>query len=150
MLHYPKCTAIISENQASSSSHLVLLVIPKIVAVTTCGAVRGDKYGTTATLVLQHSLLLNTNVSLWNDEMSLSWFGGSYEIFQNILLELCYGIRVRNAWYLSFGVYASVGKKELGAVSIRKTVLPGMAIPMLKIRRPNGRLIFNMEIAIRR
>ena len=39
---------------------------------------------------------------------------------------------------------------EQGAVSIRKTVLPGMAIPMLKIRRPNGRLIFNMEIAIRR
>ena len=36
-----------------------------------------------------------------------------------------------------------------GAVSIRKTVLPCMAIPMLKIRRPNGRLIFNMEIAIR-
>ena len=41
-------------------------------------------------------------------------------------------------------------KQYLGAVSIRKTVLPGMAIPMLKIRRPNGRLIFNMEIAIRR
>ena len=40
--------------------------------------------------------------------------------------------------------------RSLGAVSIRKTVLPGMAIPMLKIRRPNGRLIFNMEIAIRR
>ena len=39
-------------------------------------------------------------------------------------------------------------KSGLGAVSIRKTVLPGMAIPMLKIRRPNGRLIFNMEIAI--
>ena len=38
----------------------------------------------------------------------------------------------------------------LGAVSIRKAVLPAMAIPMLKIRRPNGRLIFNMEIAIRR
>ena len=38
----------------------------------------------------------------------------------------------------------------LGAVSIRKTVLPGMVIPMLKIRRPNGRLIFNMEIAILR
>ena len=37
-----------------------------------------------------------------------------------------------------------------GAVSIRKTVLPDMAIPMLKIRRPNGRLIFNMEITIRR
>ena len=41
-------------------------------------------------------------------------------------------------------------KDDLGAISIRKTVLPGMAIPMLKIRRPNGRLIFNMEIAIRR
>ena len=39
---------------------------------------------------------------------------------------------------------------HLGAVSIRKTVLPGMAIPMLKIKRPNGRLIFNMENAIRR
>ena len=36
----------------------------------------------------------------------------------------------------------------LGAVSIRKTVLPGMAIPMLKIRRPTGRLIFNMGIPI--
>ena len=42
------------------------------------------------------------------------------------------------------------GVSDQGAVSIRKTVLPGMAIPMLKIRRPNGRLIFNMEIAIRR
>ena len=40
--------------------------------------------------------------------------------------------------------------EALGAVSIRKTVLPGMAIPMLKIRRPNGCLIFNMEITIRR
>ena len=44
----------------------------------------------------------------------------------------------------------AVWEKQQGAVSIRKTVLPGMAIPMLKIRRPNGRLIFNMEIAIRR
>ena len=43
-----------------------------------------------------------------------------------------------------------IWKCHLGAVSIRKTVLPGMGIPMLKIRRPNGRLIFNMEIAIRR
>ena len=40
--------------------------------------------------------------------------------------------------------------KDLGAVSIRKTVLPGVAIPMLKIRRPNGRLIFNIGIAIPR
>ena len=40
--------------------------------------------------------------------------------------------------------------KVQGAVSIRKTVLPGVAIPMLKIRRPNGRLIFNIGIAIPR
>ena len=39
-------------------------------------------------------------------------------------------------------------EEHLGAVSIRKTVLPGMAIPMLKIRRPNGRLIFSMGIPI--
>ena len=45
---------------------------------------------------------------------------------------------------------SSMYAEAQGAVSIRKTVLPGMAIPMLKIRRPNGRLIFNMEIAIRR
>ena len=37
---------------------------------------------------------------------------------------------------------------DLGAVSIRKTVLQGMTIPILKIRRPYGRLIFYMEIAI--
>ena len=42
----------------------------------------------------------------------------------------------------------SIAKGSQGAVSIRKTVLPGMAIPMLKIRRPTGRLIFNMGIAI--
>ena len=53
----------------------------------------------------------------------------------------------------AFIKYTSTGKcfqSKLGVVSIRKTVLPGMAIPVLKIRRPNGRLIFNMEIAIRR
>ena len=39
-------------------------------------------------------------------------------------------------------------RRRQGAVSIRKTVLLGMAIPMLKIRRPSGRLIFNMGIPI--
>ena len=55
-------------------------------------------------------------------------------------------------WFRSwFGEFPHIcHDRSLGAVSIRKTVLPGMAIPMLKIRRPNGRLIFNMEIAIRR
>ena len=51
---------------------------------------------------------------------------------------------------IKYAKYAMFTRYDLGAVSIRKTVLPGMAIPMLKIRRPNGRLIFNMEIAIRR
>ena len=50
--------------------------------------------------------------------------------------------RIRN-------IYETNGKCQ-GAVSIRKTVLPGVAIPMLKIRRPNGRLIFNIGIAIPR
>ena len=50
-------------------------------------------------------------------------------------------------WKLHIENYNPISQ---GAVSIRKTVLPGMVIPMLKIRRPNGRLIFNMEIAIRR
>ena len=49
-----------------------------------------------------------------------------------------------------WGIVMYICVSDLGAVSIRKTVLPGVAIPMLKIRRPNGRLIFNMEIAIRR
>ena len=35
-----------------------------------------------------------------------------------------------------------------GPVSIRKTVLPGMGIPMLKIKRTLWRLIYNMEIPI--
>ena len=52
--------------------------------------------------------------------------------------------------HYSENLISTVDTDCLGAVSIRKTVLPGMAIPMLKIRRPNGRLIFNMEIAIRR
>ena len=59
-----------------------------------------------------------------------------------------------NSWKNNFELYFYSNFIEacevLGAVSIRKTVLPGMVIPMLKIRRPNGRLIFNMEIAIRR
>ena len=55
-------------------------------------------------------------------------------------------------WFYAILLFAIFIRQRmyLGAVSIRKTVLPGMAIPMLKIRRPNGRLIFNMEIAILR
>ena len=48
-----------------------------------------------------------------------------------------------SAWHMRCGANG-----VQGAVSIRKTVVPGMTIPMLKIRRPNGRLIFNMGIPI--
>ena len=63
--------------------------------------------------------------------------------------------RRENTWWRHDGETPATSlavceENHQGAVSIRKTVLPGMAIPMLKIRRPNGRLIFNMEIAIRR
>ena len=70
------------------------------------------------------------------DTFRLSNFGGAYE---NINLKSMVNME---ALFME--------KADQGAVSIRKTVLPGMAIPMLKIRRPSGRLIFNMEIAIRR
>ena len=69
-------------------------------------------------------------------------------------LEIWMGKKCNSRNVLEYFVHASdmvrYIHKHLGAVSIRQTVLPGMAIPMLKIRRPNGRLIFNMEIAIRR
>ena len=53
----------------------------------------------------------------------------------------------RQLWYCSLSKTLRPHDSQ-GAVSIRKTVLLGMAIPMLKIRRPLGRLIFNMGIAI--
>ena len=56
--------------------------------------------------------------------------------------------RTRSNWTFSKEIPMADAKSNQGAVSIRKTVLPGMAIPMLKIRRPNGRLIFNMGIPI--
>ena len=62
-----------------------------------------------------------------------------------------YGISQNNASrFMIVGNILNYKWNYLGAVSIRKTVWPGMAIPMLKIRRPNGRLMFNMKIAIRR
>ena len=62
-------------------------------------------------------------------------------IFMILLTSWCEFLCVTNITLLYWN-------NPLGAVSIRKMVLPGMAIPMLKIRRPNDRLIFNMEIAI--
>ena len=62
----------------------------------------------------------------------------------------CIGICFFFSAYLQYSKPKYRNCRHQGAVSIRKTVLPGVVIPMLKIRRPNGRLIFNMEIAIRR
>ena len=77
------------------------------------------------------------NVSAWN------WLKNIFkeDLAIPLSLQMCASI---------CGWTADKKNENLGAVSIRKTVLPGMAIPMLKIRRPNGRLIFNMEIALRR
>ena len=75
----------------------------------------------------------------------------TYETFNNDLKKTTFHIKQMSLSVVapSHGL-SNIILQSLGAVSIRKTVLPGMAIPMLKIRRPNGRLIFNMEIAIRR
>ena len=74
---------------------------------------------------------------LWKCFFYLNWAVNHFSNVDNTAK--CF-TSIRHIWNLHI----------LGAVSIRKTVLPGMAIPMLKIRRPNGRLIFNMEITIRR
>ena len=74
-------------------------------------------------------------------------------LLNQILQRLLYTDSCSDSSHFSFDnifVLLKLEHRFLGAVSIRKTVLPGMAIPMLKIRRPNGRLIFNMEIALRR
>ena len=79
----------------------------------------------------------------------------NFVITESIPDSKVHGANMGPTWVLLSPGGPHVGPMNLaiwdqGAISIRKTVLPGMAIPMLKIRRPNGRLIFNMEIAIRR
>ena len=74
-------------------------------------------------------------------------------LFVNIAWGGCWQHIGRDWWSTRFPVkvvnyFWREYRWHLGAVSIRKTVLLGMAIPMLKIRRPLGRLIFNMGIAI--
>ena len=104
----------------------------------------------------------------WNSYFSMmsSVYWDSVQDIKHVYVMICYGIvceqgKSENTAYacqplskkniLWIGLwYCCMDAWHLGAVSIRKMVLPGMAIPMLKIRRPNGRLIFNMEIAIRR
>ena len=106
--------------------------------------------------ILPSQLLLNIYKSYVQSKIDygLSIWGCTTEAnldrtqrIQNLLAR----IMCNNFDYINFRGIEMVRTLRLQrAVSIRKTVLPGMAIPMLKIRRPNGRLIFNMEIAIRR
>ena len=81
---------------------------------------------------------------LWsNDFKQIPWISMILWSYQIDLMNILWILEI--TWQVKL-----IMKNIQGAVSIRKTVLPGVAIPMLKIRRPNGRLIFNMEIAIRR
>ena len=89
-----------------------------------------------------HTRPTKASVSWWN----LKYFAkGSYT---QEIIKVSFDMYYRVASCGTIYMYMIVSSQ--GAVSIRKTVFPGMAIPMLKIRRPSGRLIFNMEIAIRR
>ena len=64
-----------------------------------------------------------------------------------VVVTLCFGKYIWFMYWWSLG-FRHWQPNNQGAVSIRKTILLGMAIPMLKIRRPTGRLIFNMGIPI--
>ena len=90
--------------------------------------------------IFMRSLNIDSSNGLWWCQATSHYLGQCWPTSM-----LPCGVRTQKAW-VNMGLEWSLQ----GAVSIRKTVLPGMAIPMLKIRRPNGRLIFNMEITIRR
>ena len=95
----------------------------------------------------------NTTIHIWSCIWSLLMHWSYVFIALRHRAVGCYARSHEKRNTISFHVHSKVivvTERNQGAVSIRKTVLPGMAIPMLKIRRPNGRLIFNMEIAIRR
>ena len=98
-----------------------------------------------------HYLLMNQSMSPRQPILGLLSWG---PIFALKSVQLIWSLGIPKVWSMDIQLPSCSGLSKMrgyqGAVSIRKTVLPGMAIPMLKIRRPNGRLIFNMEIAIRR
>ena len=107
-------------------------------------------------------MFFRNSCSFWDSEWSREIWTPELKFMTIALnngdIDLSYSLSVKVRNYAKFGpgliIENMFEKRTLlalqGAVSIRKTVLPGMAIPMLKIRRPNGRLIFNMEIAILR
>ena len=75
-------------------------------------------------------------------------FGKLVPLFKNWVVNTTLHKIIPKLWDPNWNSKPKISKFYLGVVSIRKTVLQGMAIPMLKIRRPNGRLIFNMGIPI--
>ena len=97
------------------------------------------------------SLIMSYQDPSWHwNHLTKSWDEISQKKYINFIRDaMDLGlISIQRCYFTCIG--NTVVDVRLGAVSIRKTVLPGMAIPMLKIRRPNGRLIFNMEITIGR
>ena len=114
----------------------------------------------------QDQILLTSMTGTWMDYyftwqwILTSWTNDSTELGDTWVIKIAYEQSAYGmiSHYTAWELCTYINHDELwapvefiqGAVSIRKTVLPGMAIPMLKIRRPNGRLIFNMEITIRR
>ena len=97
-----------------------------------------------------------TKEETWLFSSVLSILKAHYRVMRHLQLQrwpISWTVYVADKARSNLHITTNQGTKVFyiqGVVSIRKTVLPGMAIPMLKIRRPNGRLIFNMEIAIRR
>ena len=103
-------------------------------------------------LTVPTGVQLNLTCHAWlsRPPATLTWSKGSHDVTDDVVHSTM-SEGHNGMWCIhNLLLCVLVNIQHQGAVSIRKTVLPGMAIPMLKIRRPNGRLIFNMEIAIRR
>ena len=90
---------------------------------------------------LKWMIFLRTDILSIYSEIAFKWMSQNLTDDNLTLVQVMAWCRQATNLYLS-------RCRHLGAVSIRKTVLLGMAIPMLKIRRPTGRLIFNMGIPI--
>ena len=135
---------------------LIIIIKSKVWAIIQCLWLGHE----TTVCVVCLSIFLRTWTTWSRSCLNYSLISTRYDkcvLFHNILIHISniYFRAMPNICWMSHWPWIDTTSNNAydhgqGAVSIRKTVLPGMAIPMLKIRRPNGRLIFNMEIAIRR
>ena len=105
-------------------------------------------------LIFGDDLWILYSSSSLSKTVKLTPFSHAYFKWEDSLLGLEYTIRSGEAPVAitcSISDYRKDMKNlapEAGPRLNIKTVFPGMGIPMLKIRRPAGRLIFNMGIAI--